>query len=713
MMIISIAVYFIYIGAILLATFLLEGSLWSVSWWSFISPPLAVILSIFSMAAFFRGRPVTVDKKTKNLKKKRIAAYIAVAVLAALLMWLLRNNRPIYGELPKDAGEIGEWLFLSSGRPLPQIINQILFRFLNSAFLVSAESTLIIVSILAGLCYAGTAWSFSESAKFKSVGMKLLSFLLIVSGGYFAVFFGEGFVTLGVLFCFLHLVSMERYSRKRGSLAIPALTLYLALFSHPAAVYLLPGFGWAAADGLMIKKRRATTLKTVSLFAFLWILGEVLLALASKGNSLAERTAPLFAGMTDGAGFIDQILNFANSMLIIGPAALAAVAFLAAGRVFRPMSEDPGKETDKIRSKDNPYLAVSVVSAIVVIASASGFTENGLLWTAPSVTGPAFALYAHRKLGNLARTSFSRAAALLCAAGLIQLGGIVITNSSPERSRERIMSLGLPGGKAEFIVAETAMKNNMLETALDYYTRAVRKDPSNHEAFFTLGQIHLDKRNFYKAVSNLSKALDLRPENEKYRFALAKAYIEARWYTDAIPHLEKLTQQSTHNPQYWTRLGSALSRSGEFLESMAAYRKALELDPENDEYRNNLATATINRAIQLIKEGEDDRAEKLLLKAIPLNPRRSEGYSNLAAVQMYRGNYQKALEILEKALRMSTRIDFQTYLNLGLVHEKLGNYEDALKYLRMSRKINPMSAADQYIRRIGKKLESQDKPDGD
>jgi len=711
-MIVSAAAYFIYIALILLAAFLREGSLWSVGWWSFMSPPLAVILSIFSMSAFFRGRPVTVDKKSEPPYQKKLASYITVAFSAALLLWLFRNDHPVYGSLPEDAELIRQWLFLSSGHPIPQIINQLLFRFLNSAFLASAVSTLMIVGILAGICYSAAAWSFSRSTRSKNGTARVLSFLLLVSGGYFAVFFGEGFVTLGVLFCFLHLISMERYAGQRGSLAFPAVTIYLALFSHPAAIYLLPGFIWAIWTGLKSGERRSDTLKTVSLFIPLWICAEILLTLAPQGNSIVQRTFPLFSGLTAGAGFSQQILNFTNNMLLTGPAALAATLFLAAGSILRPAGKAFGRDEAHPASGNTRYLAISAVSAIVMIALANNYSEKGLMWTVLCVSGPVFALYTLRKLENLKPRRFFISAALLCAAGFIQLAGIVITNSSPERSRERLMSLRIPKGRAEFIIAETAMGNQMRETAMDYYTRAVQKDPSNHEAFFALGRIHLDKRNFYKAVSNLSRASDLRPGNQEYRFVLVMAYMEAKWYRDAIPHLRKLVEESADNSEYWTKLGSALGMSGEFLESMEAYERALELDPENDDYRNNLATATINRAIELIKEGQDGRAERLLLRAIPLNPRRSEGYSNLAALEMHSGNYNKALEILEKALRISTRIDFQTYLNLGLVHEKLGNYREALKYLRMSRKINPMSAADRHIRRIGKKLESREKPEG-
>ena len=102
-------------------------------------------------------------------------------------------------------------------------------------------------------------------------------------------------------------------------------------------------------------------------------------------------------------------------------------------------------------------------------------------------------------------------------------------------------------------------------------------------------------------------------------------------------------------------------------------RKALELAPDMNAGLRLLGVVYTQR-------GQFDQAIAILEKAMRLDPYNAETYNNLSTAYMQKGQYDKAEELLQTSLQIMPgyRIAF---LNLGLLALLRGNFEAAADYL--------------------------------
>lgn len=688
----------------LLASFLWPGALWSVSWWSSVSLPLAVILSLLSLPTLIPFRSLPSRKDASGLGTRRGIILVIILAALAVLMWLLRNDHPVYGGIREASGYIEGDSPFSSPYPVPETVGRLLYGLLNGTILMDSGSSLAVLSLLAGLFFIVSAWSFTGKYRHSDTGSRIIATALVLSGGVLPLFFGEGFPAVAALFVFLYMKTIISFKEREGSYLILSLLLFLSLFSHPAAVFLLPGFIFIIIKGLFSERERWEASKGLLLLALLWAGGETFLRSVPGSGSPTSVMIAILVSFTKGPGAGEQILNILNGFLVMGPSVIVSLLLLFTSDRRAGVKEkiqDSGDD-DRSSGKTDIAMKVTVLSAMIVIATGNSLAENGLRWAFFSVAAPVFILFVLDRLLRLEKRRFRSAAILICAAGLIHAASVIVTNTSTESAEKRLLSLRLPGGEAEYAIAGAAYEDLQIDKAKRYYSIATEKDPGNAEAFFRLGRIYLDEEDYYKAVSLSAKALELRPENDEFRFGLARAYLKAEWYRDAVPYLRKLTERHPDNAIYWSRLGQALNYSRNFSEAIGAYEKALRLEVDNEDYKIDLSAAMINMASELHAAGETSRAVEMIGRAIALVPYRSYGYNRLAAIEMAQGEHEKALGTLQAALKNCTTIDFRTYLYLGLVMDKLGRYEEAVEYLEKSREINPMSDADAHLRRIYK-----------
>ena len=615
-------------------------------------------------------------------------------------MWVFRFKQPLYGDLHSTAKAITQGKINLPGSFIATLINQLFYRMTNSIFLVNSTVSLSLTSIISGLFFlAGAYYVTGIIFEKRHYGRTLLT-LLFVSNGCFSIFFGGGGnIPIAVLFSFLYIISTIKYIKTNGSLIPSALLLLLALFSHPSAVYLLPGFIYIAFSDFFSKDKRPQAIKASGMLIIVWIISETICPMISDAAGPTKYITPFITSSFHQWNFAESLLNIVNSAIIIGPVFLAALFLL----ISTLLKKNRGIKPDRL----NTLLSITVISAILLIISGSGSVDGGIQWSLLFTTAPAFSLYFVAKLKKLPDMShFYKISLLVTISGLIHLIPIIIVNSSSNAAEQKLLSLPLREGRSEYIIGELARENHDVEKAVKYYYNATAKDPENYRAFYNLAEIKFSLEKYNNAATFFSKALKLKPDNYHYSFRLAETYIKARYYNEAIPILEELTSCFGDSTSYWTKLGYALNHSKNFSRAVTAYKRAVALDPDNDYFKDNLAVATINRGVEFSRDDKIDEARAEFLEAIRLAPSRCEGYANLAAIEMDNGNYEKARKLLVRALQ-NPAVDFRTYLTMGIVMEKLGEYEKAIHYLEKSLRTNPMSSAGYHIKRIKAKTENR------
>jgi tetratricopeptide (TPR) repeat protein len=154
-------------------------------------------------------------------------------------------------------------------------------------------------------------------------------------------------------------------------------------------------------------------------------------------------------------------------------------------------------------------------------------------------------------------------------------------------------------------------------------------------------------------------------------------------FGDQIPFLrEQSSQEARVAAENLWRFGQEKMRQGDYQNANFYFTKALKIKP-------NLAEAYISIAQIFFLNGKVDEAIATLNQALALNPPQKElAMNNLGLLYARKGDFDKALEIFQKALKVGI-IDEQVCGNLGTVYMNLGKFPQAIEMYRSALKSEP------------------------
>jgi non-specific serine/threonine protein kinase len=192
-----------------------------------------------------------------------------------------------------------------------------------------------------------------------------------------------------------------------------------------------------------------------------------------------------------------------------------------------------------------------------------------------------------------------------------------------------------------------------MERAIAAFEEATRLDPEYALAWAALGGAYDLKGTFLSIKDLLLKAVDL----ERRALALDPDLSEGH---------------------VW--LGGALLTLGRVDEAVAALHDAIRLDPENGQAHQGLARA------YWVGKGDFDAAIPEFERAIALNPEAGYSYLQLGLLLSWRGEYDRALDVLRRAVELQEQsISGSAGLQivgaqgrLGYVHYLRGDYTQAI-----------------------------------
>ena len=685
------------IGLTLLASFVWKSALWGLSAWGAVSPLVALACAIIIVPQLFLKTGGEAFDRIPRVTSRFLRVLFVVAFSAALF-WLLRSRHELWGERFTLGAAVEKGPY-RPGAPLATFAQWALYRFMNAVFLTSADSILTFFSIAAGALYAVFAVRVAGLlfGADGAGGAERLAAAVLLSGGYVALFFGfGGNVPIALVAALAFITESLRFLRGQCTLALSAILLVVAILSHLSAAYLVPAFAFLVARGLRARSSRRESIVAGGLFVAFFAVAEVVFV-RFMGNSGLSPTLSLNLSL-DWA----SLSNAFNTLLIIGPASVAAVFLLVKNVRRRPADVS----RIGVAATELAFLTVCAISALVAFVIGWTLPDGGLRWHLLATTAPALSIYVlwalKSEFAEAAR--FRKIAAALVLIGVFQTLPLVLVGAIPRAAERRLLDLSLAPGRAEMIIADRALEKGDLGKARTWYLASLGKNKTNELAEVRLGMIAMKREEYPEAITHFLDAHELKPREPRYRFELAEALIAKQWFPEAIAQLETLTVAYPESVAFWRRLGFARNNGNRYESAVAAYEKALALEPANEENLRNLVSALLNRAAELQTAKKYGDARALYERVIETYPREWRSYNNLAIIEMNQGRLMKAYELLDGALKLYP-YETSLHFNLGIVLEKLGRDKEALAHMLTARDLDPIySAAPMHIERLEGKL---------
>jgi len=204
------------------------------------------------------------------------------------------------------------------------------------------------------------------------------------------------------------------------------------------------------------------------------------------------------------------------------------------------------------------------------------------------------------------------------------------------------------------------------EQAADLLARAIEVDPNFVVAHYTLGVVHQDLSNRWKAAAQFRASIQLDPTYPESHKALGDLFLAAprRLFEQAVEAYTKAIELRPFYGEAWVGLGEAKAAKGEVDGAIAAYTKALAFNPFNPRVHMSLGK------IYYAEKGLYYESVTAYKKAIELDPTSVDARMGLGEVYEDKGLYKEALEEYKRVIDLDGKHTGAMY-NLALVYEKV------------------------------------------
>ncbi len=253
--------------------------------------------------------------------------------------------------------------------------------------------------------------------------------------------------------------------------------------------------------------------------------------------------------------------------------------------------------------------------------------------------------------------------------------------------------------QAYFFLGSMAFDAKDFPKAADYFSKLLVIAPDLEEPYYDLALIKITLDKPGEAMEILDKARSRFQQSFRGEFFTALALCKLKNFSEAIRHFNTAevvgtgTDPKRVDAAFYFQFGAACERNKDFPEAERNFLKSLQIQPRFAECLNYLGYMWADRNEKL------DRALELIQKAVELQPKNGAYLDSMGWVLYRLKRYDESLNYELKAVQYLEEPDPSLYDHLGDIYLALGQAVKAREAWEKSVKIEPSEE-------IRKKLQS-------
>ncbi len=273
-----------------------------------------------------------------------------------------------------------------------------------------------------------------------------------------------------------------------------------------------------------------------------------------------------------------------------------------------------------------------------------------------------------------------------------RLAEIYLRSSDHERAGEELEGIVADdptNAQAYYSLGTLALEDKQLEKAAEYFAKTLLLNPDFAPAYYDLARVQIGLKRTSDALGTLEKARAKFPQNFLQEYLSGIAFVQQKAYNEAIQHYTaaEVVAQASHpewlDQHFYFDRGAAYERKGDYAQAEKDFEKCLQLAPDFAEALNYLGYMWAEHGWHLAK------ARDLIEKALKLEPKNAAYLDSLGWVLFKSDQPKEALEYLLKAVDLSPEPDATLYEHLGDIYAALNQPDKARDAWQKSLTVEP------------------------
>lgn len=233
------------------------------------------------------------------------------------------------------------------------------------------------------------------------------------------------------------------------------------------------------------------------------------------------------------------------------------------------------------------------------------------------------------------------------------------------------------------LLGELYEKKGDLDKALTNYQQTVLLDASKPENHLRVADLARRAKQFDRAIETAQAARKRFPDDPRSVYLLAITFGQAKRHNEAMAAFAEAQTafelgqaEAALDAQFYFSYGAAAEQAGVLDKAAEMLRRAIELEPEGEvaaQAYNYLGYMWVDRGEKL------DEAGEMIKKAVAMEPDNGAFLDSLGWFYFKKGDYEKALKELLRAIEVTKPEDAVVYEHVGDTYAQLGRAADALR----------------------------------
>ena len=228
---------------------------------------------------------------------------------------------------------------------------------------------------------------------------------------------------------------------------------------------------------------------------------------------------------------------------------------------------------------------------------------------------------------------------------------------------------------AHEMLAYALLRENKPADSLKEYTRAASMERPSAAMLERVGQDYVLLGDWADADKWTLRAVQMNPSDADAWYSLGRIRYSEQRFSDALSCFQQVLKLSPKSVKAENNLGLAYEAMNQVDAAAAAYRQAIEWQDQGPPDQLS-AEPLLNMGIVLLHRGNLADAEPLLTKAAGLEPKDSRIHEQLGHLYMQKADYAAAERELQQACALDPKSSSLHFL-LGQAYRHLGKMEAA------------------------------------
>ena len=243
---------------------------------------------------------------------------------------------------------------------------------------------------------------------------------------------------------------------------------------------------------------------------------------------------------------------------------------------------------------------------------------------------------------------------------------------------------------------EEACKKRDYDSAIKFFSEAIRISPKGAEAYHCRGTCYQCKKDSDKALADFNEALRLDSASAKAYSSRAELYHAKREYDKAIADFSEVVRLCPNDAVAFQCRGSDYEQGkGDHNKAIADYTEAIRLAPNNA--TRYLYLFHLLRAESYVNQGKLDKGIADFSESIRLNPIHVYTYFSRSLAYLRKDDVDKAIADLTEAIRLSPDSAKLHYCR-AVAEMKNSAYDKAIADLTAAIGLDPKDGETYFLR---------------